>query len=129
MKVQTEPQKIQQAEKVSQAAAPASEAPKPPTAPKQPRTPSNGGKRRIRFEVEAPPGSEVFVAGDFNRWDVTKHPLSDKGHPGIFRRQLYVEPGTVEYKFLVDGEWHIDAGCSRWSPNDFGTLNSVLHVR
>ena len=86
------------------------------------------GKRRIRFDVEAPPGSEVFVAGDFNAWDRQKHRLTDKGHPGHFSRQIYVEPGTIEYKFLVDGEWHIDSDCPSWSPNEFGTLNSVLHV-
>lgn len=86
---------------------------------------SNKGKRRILFEVEAPPGSEVFVAGNFNDWELTKHRLTDKGHPGQFRRQVYVEPGTVEYKFVVDGNWQIDSNCPHWRPNEFGTLNSV----
>ena len=83
------------------------------------------GKRRILFEVEAPPGADVFVAGNFNGWERAKHRLTDKGHPGQFRRQVYVEPGTVEYKFIVDGKWLIDSNCTRWTPNEFGTLNSV----
>lgn len=88
----------------------------------------NLGKRRISFEVEAPPGSEVFVAGDFNGWSLAKHRMIDKGHPGKFRRHVYVDPGKVEYKFCIDGEWRIDSKCNSWKPNDFGTLNSVLQV-
>ena len=88
----------------------------------------NRGKRRLLFEVEAPAGAEVFVAGNFNSWQPDKHRLTDKGHPGQYRRHVYVEPGTIEYKFLIDGKWHIDAKCSRWTPNEFGTLNSVVET-
>jgi 1,4-alpha-glucan branching enzyme len=83
------------------------------------------GKRRILFEVTAEPGAKVFVAGNFNRWEAAKHRLTDKGHPGHFRRYVYVEPGQVEYKFLIDGKWQIDCNCPHWKPNNFGTLNSV----
>ena len=86
---------------------------------------SNRGKRRVLFAVDAPPGSEVFVAGNFNGWEHAKHRLTDKGHPGQFKRYVYVEPGTVEYKFLIDGNWQIDSNCPHWRPNEFGTLNSV----
>lgn len=89
------------------------------------REPTNRGKRRVLFEVEASPGAKVFVAGNFNDWEGSKHRLTDKGHPGQFRRHVYVEPGTVEYKFIVDGKWQIDSNCPRWKPNEFGTLNSV----
>jgi 1,4-alpha-glucan branching enzyme len=88
----------------------------------------NRGKRRLLFELEAPAGAEVFVAGSFNNWQLSKHRLTDKGHPGKFRRHVYVEPGTVEYKFLVDGKWQIDSKCTRWTPNEFGTLNSVIEA-
>jgi 1,4-alpha-glucan branching enzyme len=86
------------------------------------------GKRRLLFEVEAPTGSEVFVAGSFNGWELNKHRLTDKAHPGKYRRHVYVEPGTIEYKFLIDGKWQIDSKCTRWTPNDFGTLNSVTEA-
>ena len=90
--------------------------------------PANRGKRRILFECEAAPGSDVFVAGDFNGWDETKHRLTDKGNPGRFRRHIFLKPGRVEYKFVVDGEWQIDPDCTTWSPNQFGSLNSVVEV-
>ena len=89
---------------------------------------ANRGKRRILFECEAPPGAEVFVAGEFNGWDPTSHRLSDRGKPGHFRRYIFLLPGRIEYKFIVDGEWQIDPDCTSWSPNRFGSLNSVVEV-
>ena len=89
---------------------------------------SINGKRRILFEVEAPPGSTVFVAGNFNWWDSTTHQLSDDGCHGRYRRHAYVEPGRIEYKFLVNGEWCIDPNCPGWIANKFGSLNSVTNV-
>ena len=87
---------------------------------------ANRGKRRIIFQIEAEPGSNVFVAGDFNDWSHTAHPLSDEGHPGEFRRYIFVEPGRYEYKFSINGQWHIDPNCTAWAPNKFGSLNSVV---
>lgn len=92
------------------------------------RKPNNQGKRRLSFEIEAPAGAQVFVAGSFNDWDPSAHRLTDKDHSGTFRRHVYVEPGMIEYKFVVDGEWQIDSNCARWTPNRFGSLNSVVEV-
>lgn len=89
---------------------------------------SNKGKRRILFEVEAPPGSTVFVAGNFNWWDRTTHQLTDEGCPGRYRRHSYLDPGRIEYKFLINGEWCIDPNCPGWIANKFGSLNSVTNV-
>lgn len=90
--------------------------------------PANFGKRRILLKVKAEPGAIVFVAGDFNDWDQSKHRLTDKGHPGQFRRFIFVEPGRYEYKFNIDGGWHIDPDCDAWAPNRFGSLNSVVTI-
>ncbi|MFT4547083.1 MAG: 1,4-alpha-glucan branching enzyme [Pseudoalteromonas tetraodonis] len=87
---------------------------------------ANHGKRRILLKFKAEPGTEVFVAGDFNGWDHTQHRLTDRGHPGQFRRYIFVVPGRYEYKFNIDGEWQIDPNCAAWSPNRFGSLNSVI---
>lgn len=90
--------------------------------------PSNKGKRRISFKITAPAASNVFIAGAFNDWNPASHPLTDKERPGEFQRYLYLEPGTVEYKFVVDGEWQIDPGCPNWTPNSAGSLNSVVKI-
>jgi len=90
---------------------------------------SNQGRRRLIFKFEAPPGSTVFVAGNFNWWSPSTHQLTDQDSTGHFQRHVYVERGRIEYKFFVNGEWHIDTNCPNWYPNEFGTLNSVVVVR
>ncbi len=89
---------------------------------------TKASKARLQFLLEAPTGSTVYVAGSFNGWGPAKHRLTEDGKTGVFKRQVNVEPGTVEYKFVVDGEWQIDSACPKWIPNEFGTLNSVSEV-
>jgi len=96
--------------------------------PEMPAKPT-AGRRRVVFSVEAEPGSEVYVAGSFNGWNPGKHPMPDKSGTGRYERQVYAEPGALEYKFVVNGEWVIDARCSSWVPNALGSLNSVIEVR
>ncbi|MEN0003466.1 MAG: serine hydrolase [Bacteroidota bacterium] len=47
--------------------------------------------------------SSVFLAGSFNDWNTLSHPCIFKNGKWICRVQL--EPGTYEYKFLVNGVW------------------------
>jgi hypothetical protein len=37
-------------------------------------------------------------------------------------------PGEHEYKFVVNGDWRIDGSNPQWTPNDVGSLNSVINV-
>lgn len=88
---------------------------------------SERGKQLV-FEVSAHPDSKVFIAGTFNDWNPTTHPLEHHPEDGLFRATLLLSPGHYEYKFVVDGHWIIDPSCPNWMPNEFGTLNSVVHV-
>ncbi len=85
-------------------------------------------KKRVYFEIDAGPGREVSVAGSFNDWDPTQKKLSDKKGTGVYTGFSLLEPGTYEYKFVVDGDWRLDENNQNFSANDFGTLNSVLVV-
>ncbi|MCX7590391.1 MAG: glycogen-binding domain-containing protein [Kiritimatiellae bacterium] len=85
-------------------------------------------KRRVRFQVRAQKGSEVYLAGTFNNWDPKAKRLKDKDGSGLFTGTLLLPPGRYEYKFVIDGTWCVDPECPEWVPNDMGTLNSVLHV-
>jgi 1,4-alpha-glucan branching enzyme len=82
--------------------------------------------RRIKFEIEAEKGSDVYVAGTFNEWDTTKKKLVFKN--GTYSGTLSLAPGRYEYKFMIDGIWCVDPKCREWAPNQFGSLNSVLIV-
>jgi 1,4-alpha-glucan branching enzyme len=85
-------------------------------------------KKRITFEVKAEPGSEVYVAGDFNNWEPTKK-LKSKNKDGIFTGTLLLDRDTqYEYKFIINGKWSVDPNCDEWVPNALGSLNSVLRT-
>ncbi len=92
-------------------------------------TRKRGGRRRIVFEMEAPVGSEVHVAGTFNGWRETAKPMVDKNGTGRFRAVCMVPKGEHEYKFIVDGKWQIDPANPNIQQNALGTLNSVLFVQ
>ena len=89
---------------------------------------ARGGKRRVRFQVRAEPGSKVAVAGSFNSWDATSRPLVEKDGDGVFKALLMLSPGRYEYKFVINGVWCVDPECAEWVTNDYGSLNSVLTV-
>ncbi|OGV61801.1 MAG: hypothetical protein A2498_16250 [Lentisphaerae bacterium RIFOXYC12_FULL_60_16] len=82
--------------------------------------------KRIKFQLQAEPGCEVFVAGSFNGWNPKKNRL--KFAAGVYATTLVVTPGRHEYKFVVDGVWCVDPSCPEWAPNGLGSLNSVLTV-
>ncbi len=90
---------------------------------------STRGRCRVRFAVDAEPGSQVAVAGNFNAWSPKKHVLKETGNPGHFERLVYLQPGDYQYKFVIDGHWSADPNCPSFTPNEFGSFNSVLHVQ
>lgn len=85
-------------------------------------------EREVVFEFAAQQDSRVFIAGTFNGWNPTTHPLDYHPESGLFRATLLLEPGVHEYKFVVDGAWHVDVKCPHWVLNDNGTINSVIRV-
>ncbi|MFA5075789.1 MAG: isoamylase early set domain-containing protein [Candidatus Babeliales bacterium] len=84
--------------------------------------------KKIEFKISAPKASWVGVAGDFNGWKPDSL-TAKKDKNGIWRASASVPTGTYEYKFVVDGSWIVDPGCSRRTINSFGSENSVLVVK
>ena len=84
-------------------------------------------RRSVLFTLEDAPGRQVFLAGCFSDWQ-PKHRLEDKDGSGVYSCRVLLPPGEYEYKFVVDGEWRLDAANPNFAPNDFGTLNSLLTV-
>lgn len=75
----------------------------------------------------APQARSVFLAGSFNQWNPSSHPLK-KDREGIWKISLPLDPGQYEYRFFVDGEWQNDSNCSSFIKNPFGTLNCLKIV-
>ncbi|QSH41974.1 glycogen-binding domain-containing protein [Lentisphaerota bacterium ZTH] len=85
-------------------------------------------RKRVTFVIESEPGKTVSVAGSFNEWNPCRKVLSDKNEEGVYQGTMLLEPGTYEYKFFIDDAWCIDPRNPNFSPNEMGTLNSVLVV-
>jgi 1,4-alpha-glucan branching enzyme len=84
--------------------------------------------RAVEIIFYAPEAKEVFLAGEFNRWDTRSLPMTkDKG--GIWKQKIELTPGHYEYKIFVDGTWFEDIRGSGMVPNPFGTHNFVLDVQ
>ncbi|MBQ9788053.1 MAG: glycogen-binding domain-containing protein [Lentisphaeria bacterium] len=90
---------------------------------------SGATKKRVVFKLNTEAGKIVSVAGSFNDWDDKAKYLVDKNNTGEYVGILMLAPGVYEYKFVIDGVWHLDENNSNFSPNDFGTLNSVIEVK
>ena len=85
-------------------------------------------RRRVRFHLAAEPGNQVFVAGTFNGWNTSKHPLAPIPNNGAYGATLFLPTGRHEYKFVVNGQWQVDPQCPATVPNAYGSLNSVIQV-
>lgn len=86
------------------------------------------GRKRVEFHLKADPGSEIYLSGSFNDWSGKAKKMIDRYKSGEYAATLFLAPGKHEYKYLVNGEWHVDPECPNWVVNDCGTLNSVITV-
>ena len=84
--------------------------------------------KRVNFKVSAPEAQNVFLAGDFNGWDVNSHPLK-KDSKGTWKISIDLKPGRYEYRFIVDGVWQNDPNCATFAANPLGSENCVLTLK
>ena len=83
---------------------------------------------RIQFRFKSGDAGTVALAGDFNGWSATAHPMR-KGPDDVWSIDVDLPPGRHEYKFLVDGkQWWNDPEAPK-VPNIWGTENSCVDVQ
>ena len=90
---------------------------------------SHTNEKAIRFEIQAPQDSKVYIAGTFNNWDPTSHPLEYRPDKGAFRAYILLKEGTYEYKFVVNGVWQEDEKCPERVTDENGNINSVIRIQ
>ena len=79
------------------------------------------------FSFLAPEAMKVQLVGEFTGWQ--EHPIEMyKSASGMWQATVNLEPGPHYYRFLVDGEWRDDPGCTLRAPNAFGGQNMVRTV-
>ncbi len=84
-------------------------------------------KKRQTFSLEQPSATNVQLVGDFSGWE--KKPIElKKQKNGLWKTTLSLEPGTYQYRFVVDGRWQDDPACPARVPNPFGEMNCVREV-
>ena len=83
-------------------------------------------RRRVSFKLSAPEAQKVHLAGSFNEWDLASRILR-RDTKGIWKTSMLLEPGTYEFRFLVDDEWRNDPEAEQVT-NAFGSSNSLLTV-
>ena len=86
----------------------------------------------VLFSYVAAAGvQEVLVSGGFNGWGdsaATATPMADEDGDGVWEAQLVLEPGTYQYKFIVDGVWTVDPSNPNRTDDNEGGFNNVLVV-
>lgn len=84
--------------------------------------------RVVSISFRCPGARSVTLAGDFNNWNVSAHPMVYDGIQDVWTVTLPLEPGRYEYKFFVNGkEWWNDPNAPK-VPNFWGSENSYLDV-
>ena len=95
--------------------------------------PTVGGPPRevvVRFKDGV--AGDVRIAGDFNGWVPdrgVRSLIASEGQERIWTKVLTLEPGTYQYRYVVDGEWREDPNNPQTAPGPTGQPNSILHVR
>jgi 1,4-alpha-glucan branching enzyme len=83
--------------------------------------------KEIQFSLGGVGAKKVSLVGEFNNWNPDADPMQ-RDENGTWTKVKLLPPGSIEYKFWVDGEWMQDPENLRACPNCFGTQNNVVKV-
>jgi 1,4-alpha-glucan branching enzyme len=84
----------------------------------------------IRFAFVDPEAGSVVLAGTFNQWSLSAHPLARMGSRGVWTIVVALAPGEHRYMFVVDGErWVMPPMAEDYLDDGFGSKNGVVVVR
>ncbi len=81
----------------------------------------------VYFEFSDPTAQKVCLAGTFNDWKPEAGRMT-RTESGKWAANLKLEPGTYEYRLVVDGNWRPDPNAVNAVINPFGERNSLLTV-
>ncbi len=92
-------------------------------------SPAWATKITFRYQPVIGGVSSVAVAGSFNGWNASDHPLTDADKDGVYEATFDMPAGRIEYKFVVNGDqWMADENAAETSSDGFGGQNAVLTV-
>ena len=82
----------------------------------------------VRFTLEHGGATSVSVAGNFNEWSPSAHPLMRNGR--MWSTVVALPPGEHLFMFVVDGtQWVVPPLADEYEDDGFGSRNGVVIVR
>jgi 1,4-alpha-glucan branching enzyme len=91
------------------------------------RAKAEPGPLVVHFEFSDPNAQKVCLAGTFNDWKPEAGRMT-RTENGKWAANLKLEPGTYEYRLVVDGDWRPDPNADNAVINPFGERNSLVTV-
>jgi len=85
--------------------------------------------QEISLTFDSPDAKEVFLAGDFNQWQLNHESKMELSQDGRWIKRLQLQPGCYRYRFVVDGQWRQDPANPSYQMNPFGSMDSLLEVK
>ena len=82
----------------------------------------------VIFSYYDPDARDVQIAGDFSDWKPLNSLQVKQGKEGVWRVKLALNPGSYQYKYIVDGQWKIDPNNHDVVTSEEGVSNSSLRV-
>jgi 1,4-alpha-glucan branching enzyme len=84
----------------------------------------------VRFRLADAEARSVAVAGSFNDWSVSSHPLAREGTSNVWALIVPLQPGEHRFMFIVDGSrWITPPLADDFEDDGFGSRNGVVIVR
>lgn len=82
----------------------------------------------VRFTLEHGTATSVAIAGNFNEWSASAHPLTRNGR--LWSTVVALPPGEHVFMFVVDGaQWIVPPLAEDYTDDGFGSRNGVVVVR
>jgi 1,4-alpha-glucan branching enzyme len=84
----------------------------------------------VRFSLVDGDAKSVALAGSFNDWSTSSHPLQREGTSHIWTRVVPLLPGEHLFMYVIDGtQWITPPDADDFVDDGFGAKNGVVIVR
>jgi chromosome partitioning protein len=84
--------------------------------------------KEVTFAMESSAAKDIYVAGDFNDWQLNDGSRLARSENGCWEKQVKLPHGRYRYKFVVDGEWMVDSKNQLREINAFGSFDSLMEI-
>jgi len=81
----------------------------------------------VAFSVFLPQAKEVYIAGDFNNWQLDNSSRMEQDN-GTWKRKIRLTTGKHHYRFIIDGKWTEDPNNPSHETNPYGEMDSLIEV-